>query len=833
MINAVAGVGNYAIQFGGPPVVTRLLGAKATMSKYDHDKGMLKVEYRAAAIPSSTGDLGSDEFVRTIDSNSTIECEIRCDCTTWASSIDIIVDPPPAKVSCLSRHRLSSGGGGLWIIVEHDSIMMGEDRILVVIRKGSSSREKGSVTVNGAKAVVDIETIPEDEVKLLAQRKRVKASPIPLDQYSTHIPRIGRTPSPAPTSSTSSASYVKQQFESSSVDLSSSQLTPLVASSPLSNEVPATPIAAIAAPVVSIQSTAPLEPPGHALEALSWLQTFHAEQGPDLADPAPGWSIVSERTGTVVRKKLIPRISESLSVYRGDKIVQGLSADEIANVISSVGCRAAWDDRVDSAVALSSYGQGVSTSVLTTKPVFPFKGRLFHIASVNAQVRVPSAASASSSTSTVLFCASASFPPDGTFDSKRLNPTSLLPGAILLEGWILETLDPYSSSIFAIPSTRLTYVTCIDHSGSVPLALNSVLNGNLARLLNSVEALGKTKGPLPSLQSPSSALQIEGPLSDEDGQDYVWQLTNVDKNSILITSDFEVEDGTFRSLYKVAASPSPSTSAVPAVVNLPAIPASAPVPINGGTILKSELPRSASLTFSSSSPPATPTLIVPSTAGLNRKSSSSSLNKQSRSASPPAPITTTTLVDDVLVTELLIDLKQYRHGYAIICSSSLLSLSSTDPISLEPLRSLAARQIPLRATVHDAPLPPVISASLEATKRKNHLVRILVGTSIVTPSIDDPLRQGRSKSAQPEWYPRFVERGALVDVRIIPLPADPAASMMKNAMRVTFNGERLDVLSQKDSKAVLSKIEDEDWYPNGAKISRCVFFSVPLILRQY
>ncbi|KAK4699219.1 hypothetical protein P7C70_g7044, partial [Phenoliferia sp. Uapishka_3] len=822
MIAAVAGVGDFSIKSGGPPVVTRLVGAKKVEEKYEVEKGSLRVEYRVGAriLEGAAGQEwdGAEKRVEIEGTASkdlkTIECEIRCDCSTWASSIDLVIDPPPARISCLSRHRLSSGGG-MWITIEHEARGIKDERVLVLVRKGGGGREKGTVTVNGSKAKVDVEMLPEDEVKLLAKRKRVKASPIPLDQYSTHVPRTTRTPSirsgrTSPSTPSLTVSN-KNPFEDPSSKFSSTTLS----TSPLA-QAPLVPEPIILPPTPKSKAEVPA--PAAALEALSWLQTFHAEQGPELADPAPGWAIVSERSGTVVRKKIIPAVSDVLPVYRGDKIVQGLSADEIASVVSAVGCRSAWDERVESAVPLASYGHGLTTAVQTTKPAFPFKGRIFHVATVNAHVRVPSA-SAAASTTTVLFSASSSYTPDGTFDLAKINPGGLLPGQILLEGWILETLDPYTSSMLAIPSTRCTYVACIDHSGSVPLALNSVLNANLARLISAVENLGKTKGPLPRLWTPDSGLQIEGPLSDDGDQECVWKLSNFQSSTVLLSSDFEIEDGTYRSLFHISGpSPEPSpahlrnmsSSATIGSTKASLIPSN-PV----GTILKSELPRSASLNFGA--PSLAPTLQKPSE--LSKKLSTGSLRTaatapvlERRSKSPPAP------GSDLVVAELIIDLKQFPHGYAISCSSSL-TVDKAEPLPIEPLRSLATRQVPLRASAHDAPLPPIVSASLDSWKRANHLVRILVPTSAITHPVLDPLRDGALREAKPEWFKKLVEQGALVDVRIVPLPPDVSAKG-ESKSRVTFNGETLVLGGQKDSRAVLSRLEDEDWHPNGAKISR-------------
>ncbi|KAI5475230.1 Lipid-binding START domain protein [Pseudohyphozyma bogoriensis] len=808
MVEAVAGVGDFSIKHGGPPVVTRMFGGKVKSSKYEHEKGVLRVEYKGgevetvaegfeeSSVGKSRGAMGKEDGV--------IECEIRCDCSTWASSIDLVVDPPPARVSCLSRHRLSSGGG-LWITIEHDKKVIEGERVLVMVRRGGSGREKGSVVVNGAKAKVDAEMLKEDEVKLLSKRKRVKASPIPLDQYSTHGHRSwtgsrsasGRT---SPTFGGGDAVKADEKDKDKPTVLSSSPLAqaPLSAASDTPEITPPSP------------PKPPLPPAAQALEALAWLQTFHAEQGPELTDPAPGWAIVSERTGTVVRKKVINKVSEVLPVFRGDKIVQGLTAEEIASVVSAVGCRKAWDERIDTAIPLATYGHGLSTAVLTAKPVFPFKGRIFHVASVNAQVRVPSA-SAGSSTSTVVFCASASYTPDATFDSTKLNPDGLLSGQVLLEGWILETLDPYTSSMLAIPSTRCTYVTCVDQSGSVPLA-QTVLNPNIARVITAVETLGKTKGPLPRLWMPDAGIQIEGPLTDDGDEECVWKLSNVESTSVLLSADYSADDGTFRSLFKVSG---PKPLSLPSAAVLRKAPAtlapSAPV----GS-LASQLPRSASLNFAN--PPSNLTLAKPSSE-IARKASLNSLRAEvKRSISPPSTLErSSAAAKDLVVAELVVDLKQFPNGYSIACSSSV-HLDPSEPVSIEPLRSLSARQLPLYATAHDAPLPSILSASLDSWKRHNHLVRILVPTATITNPVQDPLREGKPKPTPPDWFNKLVDRGAVVEVRIVPLPEDSTAK--GGSTRVMLNGELLPVASQKDSKAVLAKMEDEDWVPNGAKISR-------------
>ncbi|GAA5849765.1 hypothetical protein JCM8547_000556 [Rhodosporidiobolus lusitaniae] len=1029
MVQAVAGVRDWSIRNGAPPVVTRLSGGvRKVREEYEVERAQLRVEY--APVSSSSSSSGACLPSSPDPSSSTspappslhdhpsspprTELEIRCDSTVWALSssggIEVLVDPPPVSVACLSRHRLSAGGG-LWLTVEHDKrVVRKEGRVVVTVRRASSSSSptvssssaaaaKGAlppggvaVTVNGARVKVDVEVLDDEKVRELEKRKRVKARPVPLDQYETLGPRVGgggavvaaAAPATGMVGKEKQGGGERQRLEKEGAekgeggkvvvgggagpsddpqvgllaaagDVATGSTAvvggdALLSAAELSSTSPSSPSTGADALSTPSPPQPPLDPPACALEALAYLQTFHAEQGPELTDPAPGWAIASERGGAVVRKKLLPRLSPELPVYRGDKIVQGLTADEVAAVVSATGCRKQWDERIESAVPLASYGHGITTAVLTTKPVFPFKGRAFYVASVNASVKVPSASSAAS-TSTVRFVASASYTPSFSstsssasdpFDPLKTNPSSLPLGTVHLEGWILETLDPYTSSVLAIPSTRCTYVSCVDPKlGQLALGLGQV---NLARTIGNVERWGKEKGPVVRLVRPVEGVQVEGPLSDEEeggregdgGEKFVWRLEREKKpeeeegRSEVVVVDYDptgasAQEGAFRALFRVEgkerrkreasagseggggdaaggllerkasekASSTTSGGGGGAGKNKPSTMLSPSMPV-GSTLLRSELPRSASLNFGTAAPPVLQKPpIIPE---LAHKGSRSSL----RSRSPPGGTTTsvpsvvtpvssssstsaatkmngssTTITDpaahDLVVAELVIDLKQYPHGYSVVASSLLVSSTTTDePLSLEPLppRSLvpsssssssptastAPTQIPLRCTAHDAPLPSILTASLDAWKRANHLVRVLVPTGAITHPIQDPLRTPDASSPsvslsgasnKPEWFRLLTEgEGALVELKIVPLPAPPpslsAAGKAKERERAraeqeaggagkvtgqaarsaVFNGEKVVVMSQKESKGVLARFEDDDAPVLGAKISR-------------
>jgi len=273
-------------------------------------------------------------------------------------------------------------------------------------------------------------------------------------------------------------------------------------------------------------------------------------------------------------------ISNTVFVQRGDKVVQGLAAEDLVNAISTLGCRKMWDDKIETAAQLESYGNGATTSSFTTKASFPFRGRAFHIASLTARatpsnvfslggsgrvggasrvngddsISSPTTNSSSSSITspTVYFHASASFPEQhSAFPSSRINPQNLPIGKVLIDGWILETLDPYSSTNFQIPSTRCTHVIAIDHAGSLPSGVNTMWNTNLPRAIQLVEEFIKSKGSLPSIKNPPPFMKVLGDERDEDNG-FVWNLTeNPKMKSIMLLSSFSPIDRNLNLLVRI------------------------------------------------------------------------------------------------------------------------------------------------------------------------------------------------------------------------------------------------------------------------------------------
>lgn len=588
MINTIAGIGEFSIKCGGPPIITRLSGAKANELRYDHDKGSFKVEYE----PSRTRRHNNNNSNGTSEEQNdgslpTIELELRCDIDTWGASLDIVVDPPPQTISCLRRHRLSTEGGGLWLTLTHDSILMDDERLLTIVRR-APGKEKGLVMVNGAKVSVDMEEIPEHEIKSLTRQKRVKPPRIPLDQPpvigvirrrkaewnggdSSQSPSVGPITPDSNGNQSSWASAPKMpsplaRFWTYAVDQATTTTQQAVAA---------------VAPATYSAGTPTLDatkfPMQYALEALAWAQEFNSKPQTD------GWVVIYEK-GITLHKKLIPEISPYIPVHKGVRVIEGVSAGELMSVIVENNCRKTWDERYDSAKLLESYGGQAQMTFFVAKAGFPFRDRGFYLASVVARPFTVHSSSSSSRRNTIdgsepvpsarntIFCVSASFSPESakSYSPEKYNPYSLPIGRMYVDAWILETLDPYTTENYAIPSTRCTRLVAVDYAGSIPAAVNSMINAALARSVLSVETFMKNniQAALPVTRLPAPWVMISDKRPEEhsgtasftsgtvnpsgDGGLVVaapfmaWKLRKKDENRLLIETKFDAQKVVYR-----------------------------------------------------------------------------------------------------------------------------------------------------------------------------------------------------------------------------------------------------------------------------------------------
>jgi hypothetical protein len=463
---ALAGIGDFAIRVGGPPMITRLGYAKVLSSRFDLDKQMLRVEYQSAEwrrskIVSGALAEGASAPLTSLEEASlpaakehfadpdhgpipNVECELRCDTDTWASSLDIVIDPPPQSVTCLRRHRLSAGGGGCWITIEHDAVLLDKEPVLLIVRKGSraeGSKDKHVVVVNGARIKVDVEQLPQVEAKTLAKQKRTKPARIPLDQP----PAVGgarKTSNPVPSGiaglrATDGPDPVRRAL-TATFGLTSPLFRGWLPTGPNVSQI-------LPPPSAETPALAPLPPVQVALNALDSVRLLHTQWS-----EKEFWSPVSAKDGLLVEKRVAPFVSTAHPVHRASKVLEGFSAEDVASVVSTPGTRRLWDDKAGSVTPLQSFGSGCSVDFVTSRCAFPFRERGFYVASASAHVAdaSPSTPTAGPSAApSALYFVQSSFSPAvlPAFDGAKVNPNELPIGEMLIEGWVLEvSLGPTS-----------------------------------------------------------------------------------------------------------------------------------------------------------------------------------------------------------------------------------------------------------------------------------------------------------------------------------------------------------------------------------------------------
>lgn len=759
MMSTLAGIGEFSIKHGAPPITTRLGGAKALSSRYDVAKETFRYEYQSAdarrsnssstatAFPlpvavrnaegpgSETASLQSLEARRLL---STIECEIRCDAEKWSNSCVLVIDPPHCSISALKRHRLSSAGGGLWLTIEHDPVALGDEKVVITIKRGASiPGSKTSITANGHKVKIDVEDMAESEAQLLLRQKRSRPTRLPLDQppalgtlrkkqSTMELPNVERVASPPQTAYSRIAQPLGRWY-SVAADSTRAALVPMTAT-----------------PVQPASSV----PVDAAVRALGQLARMHADRDGESTDPF-GWQPVSERDGLKIEKRVVQHVSESFPVYRAGRIIEGFTAEEVSASVSSMK----KDERFDKPQRLESYGHGVITSQVSAFTTFPFRSRNMLLATVVARAAdgpPPSPSiNPSTSLSTIFHASTSAFDPATTgFDAIKYNPTTLPDGHIVIEGWILETIDPYSHEQYAIPSTRCMYVVAADYSGNIPLSVNNLLNGSLPRSILSVEANLKAHGPPCRAQLPNMSVMM--PDTSSAGP---WALEGSDVDKAGVDERIERDD------YALTVIVSPSVSSGDR---------------RDGTL--------------------SPTL----------------RHNESRTS---VTSTRSTIIDlgedirrgrrDLVVCEVHIAQTMIQSGADISLRGIALPVAQNPPDSTHSdsimSYTLPQQQLDLPFKVSIIALAPSVlqSASLDPSAPARHLLRVTLPTSEYEAPITDPLTGKSAPAPRPRWYLDLLNDGAVVQIKLKTRKNGPARYIL---------GE--DEVTVQDEKTVRGFVKD-------------------------
>ena len=725
MMTTLAGIGEFAIKHGAPPIATRLGGARALSSKYDVEKETFRFEYEAAesrrsdssstatsfplpvAVRAATeeGDVKSLRALATRrKSNGTIECEIRCDMDQWATSIAVVIDPPQSSLSALKRHRLSAVGGGLWLTIEHNPLTLGQERVAVTIRRGLPA-VKPTLTINGTKVKIDTEELVEADVQLLKRQKRSRPTRAPLDQPPA-LGTIRKKQSTLelavdPFKTVTPSTYAKLaaplgRWYNAAAQQTKAAIVPMTSATPAA-ETGSTPVDA-------------------AIRALSQLARMHTDRDGESTDPN-SWQPVSERDGLKVERRTVNHISETFPVYRASRIIEGFTAEEVSAAVSSLR----KDERFDAPVQLQSYGHGITVSHLTAHTSFPFRGRSMLVATVIARLPdgpPPSpSVHAHSALSTIFHATTSSFDPNVcSLDPGKYNPFNLPTGNLIMEGWVLETIDPYSHENYAIPSTRCMYVAAADYSGSMPLSVNNMLNAALPRVVSTIEGALKANGAPSRPRLPSMCI-----LSPDARSLAPWSLEGVESERIGASLSNSERDFSM-------------------------------------TVLLRPIPRQRNGDHSLS--PTSPKLA----------------HHDSRSSMQSGRSTVIDLAEeirrgkrDLVVFEIeLASVLQKGCDISLLGVPLPMAIASDDTLSFT-LPSDNAVELPFKCAIIALAPSVMQSASLEPSPAR-HLLRVTLPTTGYETPIADPLTGKTAPLPRPRWLLDLLNDGAAVQVSIVPKP---------------------------------------------------------------
>ncbi|KAG8940729.1 hypothetical protein FRC03_005145 [Tulasnella sp. 419] len=477
-----------------------------------------------------------------------------------------------------------------------------------------------------------------------------------------------------------------------------------------------------------------------------------------------------------------PSISDTIHVHKAEKVIEGISAGEIALAISNYDSRKAWDDRFLSYTELESYGSGCSTGFLVVKSGFPFRDRGFWVSNIACRLnntspplqvsrgrRLGSDASLTApstvSDSSAIFIVSVSYNPSAApsrFSSSKVNPAVFPTGQLLISGWILETVDPYQpDQNYAIPSTKCVHVVAVDYRGSVPIAFNSSMNAMLPRTeILGLEAWLKSKGAFnvgPGVRTPGQSLAIgpdDPPATEDSNSREAWTLRKED-DAVLLSSSFDPLSKEFRTKVSLSLSPSETAFSDTEETSPTASPESRSLVEIPARMFTRSFSRSSTMPYGQPN-------------AFRREQSSSDVSVASSSTFTPRRFSSTAP-------------RLYTNG------------SAASPVYTTPAS-------PLLSTTLDKPI-------------SRHLVRITLPVrQYYAPTITDPLTgEVRKPPAKPDWLKAVEADGIVVAIKLTEVAS--AAPPREDAVdcKVWLKGNELKVTSEKTSIMVLGRevLEDE------------------------
>ncbi|CAE6427256.1 unnamed protein product, partial [Rhizoctonia solani] len=501
---------------------------------------------------------------------------------------------------------------------------LGHQRSNSLLTNPRISTGRPALIVNGARIKVDVEELSEAEAKALAKAKRVKPMRIPLDE-----PPVLRTKREKPSGDVSDVAGATEEagvdtdtedmgtgngvvktvmnwgmgmgslglgmgglgkmwapaganMGVGSPNLGDDSQSVLGITTPDVQSGVETAITSVAQPssllrlvtnTSALQSSALAAAPAGerppistSLDALAFLTRQHSNNPtPDSIPTAGGWTPVSTKAGLTVTRRTENFLSTTLPVHRCAKVLQGVSAEDVASAITCPESRKQWDSWFDgnASAVLEEYGVGARTEFIVLKGGFPFRDRGFYVSTLTARTtsRTTSGSGSGSGTPSLIFLTSASYNQGSQrFAPNKVNPYTLPVGNMPLYGWVIETLDPYTAENYAIPSARCTLYVCVDYGGQVPATYNAMVNSTLPRAsITAIESfLGAgARAPTPIVRYPPSVLAMRGVTEEEaheskDPHGLIWALDHEDTRRTYIGSSYNQATNVFETSVKLS-----------------------------------------------------------------------------------------------------------------------------------------------------------------------------------------------------------------------------------------------------------------------------------------
>ncbi|KAG1122886.1 hypothetical protein G6F42_011061 [Rhizopus arrhizus] len=516
---AVQSAREYFETFGAPPSLEHLTCAQLVNVKHDHERKNWRCEYTRRLGPSSDKDAQDTAAAATTDNGNSLQSTIsvvRLDKRRWAANNNyaIVIDPPPSRVSALQK---VCDPYGVWLTVEHDEafIIPLRGKILVLIKPNELSmthqQQPNECTLNVNGNAITIE-----------KELRKPSLPIPDRNKQTSF----------------SQNFLKEE-EQEIISKIISPDTQALSSPSTSASAPSTAVAEIRNSAATIMTEEEkvdqalnhlhVNPKEHAQAALSFLK---------LTDEQFGWTVISDNNKSGIRISKKPGVKNSIGsaktedksdttnatlqvfdpymVYKGSKVIENFSIDEIRSVVTDIGhIRTLYDDTIEPKTDLVRQDDASGCRVIrqTIKALFPFKNREIYAVSCVAQEELTSM----SNTKRTLYVES-SLPGFPLINPKKTR------GHLFMSGWILEPIDPYNTTTanHPIPSTRVIYVAALDLGDSVPSYISNLAANNwFPKKLQAVESYLKSKGPPPMLTQPFPLLVFSNNTLSKSVQDNV------------------------------------------------------------------------------------------------------------------------------------------------------------------------------------------------------------------------------------------------------------------------------------------------------------------------